>query len=608
MMDEMLHTHGTSNEQNDEIFGKVYDQRVVGRLTPFIKPYRRLVLVSVISMLIFIFTILAIPWLIAKGIDDFIADDNIRSLSLLFVIFLIITVTSWISNYIQEMSMVSISQGMLYDLRKIVFRHLQKLSLAFYNKTEVGRIMSRVLGDIGQLQEFMSLLIMTIGELLSLFGIVAILLLMNLKLGLFCLSVIPILILLMYFWQAYARRAFTKVRVAISIVNSAFNENISGVRVVQGMNREKLNMEMFERKNKVNLRSNNHASSLSASLLLPVDTLTALAILFVILFGSRMVVSGELGLGVLIAYIMYIQRFFDPVRHLTLQYTSFQRAMASGVRIFALLDSKPDVTDSAQASSFQNVQGSIEFDNVTFGYSHNEPILKNINFRIEAGQTTAIVGPTGAGKTTLISLITRFYDLPKDSGSILVDGHDIRNKTRKSLIRNIGVVLQEPFLFSGTIRENIKYSNTNISDQEMIEAAKTSGAHDFIMDLDDSYDAICHERGSNFSIGQRQLLNFARAIASNPSILILDEATANIDSHTEYLIQKSLSKLLDGRTAIIVAHRLSTIRNADKIIVINHGKIVETGNHKQLIANDNLYARLHRVNQTYLEMNGSPTG
>lgn len=599
-----FHTHGTNTTQtDDEIFGRVYDQRVVSRLMPFIKPYLRLTVVATISMVIFISTLLAIPWLIGKGIDDFIVYDDIKSLNVLFIVFVITALTSWISNYIQETSMVSISQGMLYDLRKTVFSHLQKMTLTFYNKTEVGRIMSRVLGDIGQLQEFMALLIMTIGELLSLFGIATILLLINLKLGMFCLSIIPVLILLMYFWQSFARRAFLKVRITISIVNSAFNENITGVRVVQSMNREALNLNVFNRKNKDNLQSNNSASSLSAGLLVPVDILTALAIISVIFFGARMVSNGELGIGALIAYIMYIQRFFDPIRHLTMQYTHFQRAMASGVRIFNLLDYKPEITDSKQSTPFEKFEGTIELRDVSFGYEPNELVLKNINLRIEAGQTVALVGPTGSGKTTLISLLSRFYDLHKHNGAILVDGHDIRDKTRESLIRNFGVVMQEPFIFSGTIRENIKYNNANISDQEMIEASMISGAHSFIENLDKGYDTICHERGSNFSIGQRQLLNFARAISSNPRILILDEATANIDSHTEYLIQTSMSKLLGGRTAIIVAHRLSTIRNADKIFVLNHGEIIETGNHKQLIANNGLYANLHRVNQSYLAEN-----
>ena len=599
-----FHTHGTDTTQtDDEIFGRVYDQRVVSRLMPFITPYLRLTVVATISMVIFISTLLAIPWLIGKGIDDFIVYDDIKSLNILFIVFVITALTSWISNYIQETSMVSISQGMLYDLRKTVFSHLQKLTLAFYNKTEVGRIMSRVLGDIGQLQEFMALLIMTIGELLSLFGIATILLLMNLKLGMFCLAIIPVLVLLMYFWQSFARRAFLKVRITISIVNSAFNENITGVRVVQSMNRETLNLNIFNKKNKDNLQSNNSASSLSAGLLVPVDILTALAIISVIFFGARMVSNGELGIGALIAYIMYIQRFFDPIRHLTMQYTHFQRAMASGVRIFNLLDYKPEITDSKQSTPFEKFERTIELRDVSFGYEPNELVLKNINLRIEAGQTVAIVGPTGSGKTTLISLLSRFYDLHKHNGAILIDGHDIRDKTRESLIRNFGVVMQEPFLFSGTIRENIKYNNANISDQEMIEASMISGAHSFITNLDEGYDTICHERGANFSIGQRQLLNFARAIASNPRILILDEATANIDSHTEYLIQTSMSKILSGRTSIIVAHRLSTIRNADKIFVFNHGEIVETGNHKQLIANNGLYANLHRANQLYLMEN-----
>ena len=591
---------------DEEIFGKVYDQRVITRMVPYVLPYKRLAGIALAAMLIYVGTQVAIPWLIKVGIDGHIvpgADGKLSGLTLLLGLFLGAALLNWASSYVQQITMAKIGQGVLYDLRSKMFAHLQKLSLRFYDKTEVGRLMSRVQGDVYQLQELSTVMVMTLGDLLSLVGIVVALLVMNLKLGLISMAVLPILIAIMAVWQRYAIKAFIKVRYAAAIVNGALNENITGVRVVQSMNRQDRNLEMFDGKNHENLTSSIAASRLSAGLLPPVDILTGVAIGLAIFFGARMIGANasDVEIGALIAFVMYIQRFFDPIRHLTMYYTQLQRSMASGVRIFELLDTEPDLVDAPDAHTLPRLKGEIEFRNASFGYLPGEEVLRNVNLHVNPGETVAIVGPTGAGKTTLVSLLSRCYDVPHGRGSILVDGHDIRDVTRNSLASQMSMVLQEPFLFSGTVRENIKYNHTEATEQQMIEAAKAVDAHDFIMRLENGYDTQLQERGINLSVGQRQLLSFARAIVADPRILILDEATANIDSYTEMLIQRALKRVLKGRTAVVIAHRLSTIRGADKIVVLNQGQIVEVGTHSQLMSHDDLYAHLYDMNYAAIE-------
>lgn len=611
-------------EPDGETFGRIYDKRVITRILPYVRPYRRLAAFAFIAMLVYTGSQVAIPYLIKLGIDGYVENGNMRGLLTVFGLFVGTALAGLAANYLQQMFMARVGLGVLYDLRRAMFAHLQRLSLSYYDKTEVGRIMSRVQGDVWQLQELMSVVIMTTADLLSLGGIIVALLIMNLKLGLITLVVLPILGLTMGIWQPFAVRAFLRVRTAISIVNGALNENITGVRVVQALNRQKRNLELFDEKNTEHLKANLWAGKLSASLLPAVDILTAVAIVLAVFFGSRMVAGNELQIGVLVAFIMYIQRFFDPIRNLTMQYTQLQRSMASGARIFELLDVEPDLVDNPNASRLPQLKGDVVLKDLSFSYAASQEIvrldreapaangahgggaampdvLRHLELHINPGETVAVVGPTGAGKTTLVSLISRFYDVPREKGAILVDGYDIRDVTRSSLAGQMSMVLQEPFLFSGTVRENIKYNHPWASDERMIEAAKAVGAHDIIMGLDAGYDTYLAERGINLSLGQRQLLSFARAIVADPRILILDEATANIDSYTEMLIQRALQRLLRGRTAIVIAHRLSTIRGADKIVVLNQGEIVEVGDHASLMERDGLYAHLYQMNYASME-------
>lgn len=590
---------------HEEVFGSAVDPKVIRRMLPYILPQKQLITVAIVAMLLFAGTQVAVPWLVKLGIDRYIANGDRGGLVLVAVLFFGSALVNWVSLYVQDITVTKAGQGVLLALRRDMFSHMQKQSMRFFDKTEVGRIMSRVQGDVYQLQEFLGTIVMTVGDFLSLGGIVIVMLVLDLQLGLLSLSVLPLLAVAMAVWQPLAKRTFIRARATISIVNASLNENITGVRVVQAMNRQEENLRRFDEKNRTNLDAFLGAGRLSAGVLPIVDFLPAAAIGLVLYFGAGMVTGGAIEIGLLIAFIMYIQRFFDPIRNLTIQYTLLQRAMASGTRIFETLDVQPDMVDAPGAVVLPPIQGEIELRNVSFAYKPGEDVVHDLSLRVEPGRTVAIVGPTGAGKTTLVSLIARFYDVERGRGAVLVDGYDVRDVVRASLAGQMSMVLQEPFLFSGTVRENIKYNHADVSDERMIEAAKAVGAHGFIAKLEDGYDTYLEERGENLSVGQRQLISFARAIVADPKVLILDEATANIDSHTEAQIQLALRSLLRGRTAIVIAHRLSTIRGADKIIVLNRGEAVEEGTHDELLDRDGLYAHLYHMNYAALEEIGA---
>jgi ATP-binding cassette subfamily B protein len=551
-------------------------------------------------MLLYTGTVVAVPYLIHYTIDNAIARGDLggwappSGLNLAGLLFLIIVLLNVVGNYMYLRLMDKISQRVLYRLRTDMFDHLQRLSVPFFDRNEVGRVMSRVQNDVNQLQEFLPVLILSLGDLLSLGGIIVVMLLMNWKLGLIAFVAIPALLLIMLRWQRLAKSAFIDIRRAIAIVNGRLQQNIAGVRVVQSLNREELNLEQFDEVNKNHLDANLRAARLAGFLMPTVELLTAISLVLVILVGGNMVLRGTLQVGALVAFALYIQRFFDPVRNLTQQYTQLQRSTTAGVRIFELLDVKPEIRDRPQAEELPPIRGEVRYEGVGFEYVRGIPVLQEINLHIKAGQTVALVGPTGAGKTTMVSLLARFYDVA--SGRITVDGHDLRDVRRSSLAQQMSMVLQEPFLFSATVADNIRYRCREATDEQVEAAARAVGAHDFIIHLEHGYQTVLQERGGNLSMGQRQLISFARALLVDPRILILDEATANVDTFTEVAIQRALRHLLAGRTAVVIAHRLSTVQNADLIVVMDKGRVVDTGTHAKLLERGGLYSRLYALN------------
>ena len=586
--------HGGSLDEREDEGGKVYDHQVVTRLMGYSRPYGRLLTASVATMLVYTFTNVAQPWIIKMGIDALVGAaerGTVGNLPWVVLLFVASVVVNSVANYSYLLTLAKVSQGVLYDLRTAIFSHLQRLSLSFFDRNEVGRVMSRAQNDVSQLQEFLGLAVNSLADFISLGGIVIALFLLNAELALVTLSVIPVLVAIMLVWQRFSWGTFMQVRRAISAVNASLQENISGVRVIQALNRQQLNMTQFDRVNRDHLDANLRASRLSAVLMPTVEVLTAVAIGIVVIFGGRMALSGELEVSVVVAFVLYIQRFFDPIRNLTMQYTQFQRAMTSGVRIFNLLDTPVTVRDAPDARPLSRIEGDIRLEGVRFHYLPGIEVVKGVDLHIRAGETAALVGHTGAGKTTLMGLLARFYDVTE--GRVLVDGHDVRDVTQASLSSQMAMVLQEPFLFAGTIRENIVFNRADASDHDVAAAARTVGAHDFIMRQPQGYDTPLQERGQNLSLGQRQLVSFARAILTDPRILILDEATANIDSYTEAVIQRALREILRDRTAVVIAHRLSTVRNADRIVVLEDGRVLEEGDHDRLMAHGGRYAELY---------------
>ena len=583
------------NLSDESVVGAAYDHKVVMRLLTYIAPYKRWAILAIISVTLYTGANVCIPLLVKLGIDDAIKSGNLTLLHWIGGAFLLVAVVHFVSNYLQFVYMPRVGQGILYSLRTKMFNHLQEMSPSFYHRTPVGRIMSRSQSDVLQLQETFELIVQSFSDLLSLFGIITLMMILDWQLALICLSITPPLFFILGYWQKFARHSFMRIRRAIAMVNGEYNQNITGIRVVQSLNRQDTNMAHFDELNSEHLNANMEASRYSGSLQPVVELLIGVAMGFgVVLAGGMMAKGGALELGVLVAFALWIQRFFEPIRQLTMQYSQLQRAMAAGVRIFEVLDLEPEVKDEPDAEELPQIQGEIRFENVHFHYVPGVDVLKDINLHIRPGENVAIVGSTGAGKSTMVTLIHRFADVTQ--GRILVDGYDIRRVTRRSLAGQMSMVLQEPYLFSGTVADNIRYNQEDSTDEEVIEAAKTVGAHDFIMNLEKGYDTVLAERGVNLSVGQRQLLSFARAVVGDPRVIVLDEATANIDTQTELMIQQALQRVLVGRTSIVIAHRLSTVRNADKIIVLDRGNLVEMGSHDELLALGGVYERLYAVN------------
>ncbi|KFC64899.1 ABC transporter, ATP-binding/permease protein [Devosia sp. LC5] len=585
-----------SHRIEEEVFGAAYDPKTVRRIWAFVHPYRKRIYLSVAAVLVFTITQLAIPLIIGWAIDSGMTEGgSAANLGWAVFAFAVAVLFNFGASYIQETEVGQVAENVLFDMRRAMFAQLQRVSLSFMDKTEVGRLMSRLQGDVNSMQEFLETSVISVGDMVLLVGIVVVLLTLDFRLGLLTLSTMPILFIVRIFWLPPAKRAFMAAHETNSVTAGAMAEGIHGVRTVQNLDRQKVNFDLYDDKAHTNLLTQLTGSRFAQVMVPIVDSLTGIAMAVVVVVGGSLVLNGGLEIGVVVAFLFYIQRFFDPIRSLTMQYSIMQRAMTSGRRITEVLDVPVSIEDKPDAKVLTgDMDGSVEFKDVTFGYREDRPVLKNVSFKVNPGETVALVGPTGSGKTSAMSLVHRFYEV--QSGQILVGGHDVRDVTQESLGEQVAMVLQEPFLFTGTVFENIRYNKASATSDDVIAAAKAVDAHDFIMQMPGGYDGVLEQRGSNLSLGQRQLLSFARALVADAKILVLDEATANIDSYTERQIQKALLTLLEGRTGMVIAHRLATIRGADRIIVLQNGELIETGNHDQLMEKHGLYAKLYNMN------------
>ena len=568
------------------------------RLLSELGPYRRGLVLAFVLVVIGALAQAVGPWLIGRAIDEDILGGDPAGLFRTTLLLLAVYVAGLLAQRGQLRQVGAIGQSVLASLRARIFERLQHLPLGYFDRRPVGDLMSRVTNDVDTLNQLLSQgLTQLLGSLLSLLGIVIAMLVLDFRLALVCLTIIPAILLITSFFARRARKAFRETRETVGKVTAGLQEEIVGVREAQAFNRTEANIARFRERNAANRAANVQAVAITSAFAPAIDALSTLATAVVIGYGGYLVYAGSLSVGVLAAFLIYVQQFFRPIQLASQVYTQAQLALAGAERIYNILDEEPEPADPAETPEPNQDEGRIEFENVSFAYEPGQPVLRDVSFAVEPGQTVALVGPTGAGKTTIANLIPRFYDAT--SGTVRVDGRDVREVSRRSLRAKIATVLQEPFLFSGTIAENIGYGRAGelergATREEIEEAARAAQAHGFISELPEGYDTVLGEGGGSLSQGQRQLLSFARAVLADPRILILDEATSNIDTRTEAVIQEALGRLLAGRTSVVIAHRLSTVKNADQILVIEDGRIAERGTHASLLEKNGLYADLYR--------------
>jgi ABC-type multidrug transport system fused ATPase/permease subunit len=566
--------------------------RILWRLAGFLRPFRPQLAVAALLMLASSGASLVAPYLTKVAIDQNIAAGDmpglIRTSLLLAVTLTVIYGASATLSYLLSW----VGERVLNMMRSRLFNHLQRLSVAYHDRNIIGVTLSRVINDVDVINDLLTQgAISLLGDSVLLVGTIVVMLIMDARLALLTFCVLPLMVLATWLFSRRARVAYRETRQKLGAVVGDLAENISGMRVIQAFAQENTTQERFEQINRANRDANISAVSLSFVFLPAVDVLSIVATCIVLGVGGLMVTQGSLTIGVVIAFMAYVSRFFDPIRDLSQLYTTLQTATAGGERVLELLDAQPAVQDRPHAKAIPPIQGAVELRDVSFRYTREREILHHVNLQMQPGQMVALVGPTGAGKTSIANLVARFYEV--SDGAVLIDGHDVRDVTQESLHEQMGLVSQDPILFAGSIAANICFGKPHASTEEMIAAARLANADDFISTLPEGYQTRVLEGGVNFSVGQRQLISIARAVLVNPRILIMDEATSSVDTVTETLIQAALARLFGGRTSIVIAHRLSTIRDADRIFVIDDGRIVEQGSHEELLRACGLYRTLY---------------
>ncbi|MCS7119914.1 MAG: ABC transporter ATP-binding protein [Nitrososphaerota archaeon] len=579
---------------------KMSSREIISRLLGYLKPHRKLIFGVVIAVLITSVTGIVSPYILGREIvAKYILKGDISGLHMIILIFVGIQIINWAANTVRTYGLGKIGQSLLMRIRADLFSHLQTLSFSFFDKSDSGDLISRLTNDTDAIGEaFTSGLVQVASDILSLFMIIIVMFSLNVQLTLASLAVVPLIVAVAVLFNSRFRAAYRLQRMKISEVTSKLQESISGIREIKSFTKEKDATEDFKTASLENLQANLQAAKVWGSFFPTVQLLEAAGSGIVTLYGGWLAFNGMLGsiedaVGTIITFIMYVRMFFGPIMDLTNFYNTVQSALAASERIFEILDIKPEIVDCEEPADLQQVRGQIEFRNVTFGYKPEHPVIHNLSFSVKPHEMVALVGPTGAGKSTIVKLLCRFYE--PQSGSIMIDGHDLRKISLKSLRKHISIVPQETFLFSGTIMDNIRYGRIDATDEEVISAAKMVGANEFIERLPEGYNTKIGERGAGLSVGQKQLIAFARALLRNPSILILDEATSSIDPYTDLIIRRAMRLLFKDRTSIVIAHRLSTVRDADRILVIDDGRIVEEGTHRELIKRGGLYSHLYEM-------------